>query len=588
MNCINIEKAMNVSLDLAEADILIKNINLVNVMTKQIENVNVLISETLVVKIDYNKTTTKAKTTIDGTNKYLIPGLIDAHTHIEMSLLSPKVFSDVVLSHGTTAAILDMHDICNVSSESMYHFAKELIQTKLKSSLMIPPCVPASPKLETAGGEMNLSELKKINDLLNIKGIGETMDFNRVIGKEEEILKMLDWANKNDYIIDGHCPGLVGNELQAYMTTGINSDHESSSLEEMLEKYKLGMKVIIRRGSINEPVPANIFIDNILETSNILLSTDGCLYLDDLLNKGQMIFALRQIISEGVDQITAIQMATINVARAYRLDNKIGSISPGKIADMLIVNDLKDLEISNVIVNGEIFKLEKNKYYEYYNYPKNILNSVKTRELSINDLRIKSNNINSYGTTKVNVIGVTDTQVVTSKFIDEVNVSKGFIDINTDKDIIKVVVLDRFGKNGDISVGLINGFGLESGAFGGTNGQDSQNMVVVGTNDNDILKVINELKNIQGGIVLVNNGEILSSISLPIGGIMATINPWLLNDELNSMSKKMQKLGCSMKNPYFALSLMITCAVIPELKMTNMGLVNANLGEFTSLEIQEV
>ena len=587
MNYLSMKKAMEVSEGKAEGDILITNINLVNVMTKKVEKANILIAEGLIVNVDFNlkDSSKQAKMIINGDDKYLIPGLIDAHTHIEMSLLSPKAYADAVLSHGTTAALLDMHDICNVSVESMYYFAKELVDTKLKSFLMIPPCVPATPELETAGGEMNLEELRKINELLDIKGIGETMDFNRVLNKEEEIIKMLSWAKDNNYPIDGHCPGLMGNELQAYMTAGVSSDHESGSLDEMLEKHRLGMKVILRRGSIDEPVRAGDFLDRIEETSNILLATDGCIYLDDLINNGHMIYALKQIISEGADPITAIQMATINVARAYGLDNKIGSISPGKIADMIIVDDLENLNILNVIVDGEVFTPDKNKSYEQYDYPESVLNSVKINNINLDDLKIKSNKVKGTGKTKGRIIDVTDTEVVTGEFIEEVNVIDGVIEPDTDRDILKVAVIDRFGKEGDMSLGLIRGFGLKSGAFGGTIGQDSQNLVVVGTNDNDILKVIEKLEKIQGGLVLVNNGQVISSIPLPIGGIMTTTNPWKLNNNLNNLSKEMQNLGCPMNYPYFALSLMITCAVIPELKMTNKGLVDANLGKFVPLEI---
>ena len=584
MNYKSLKKVMDVAEGNAKADILVKNVNLVNVATKEIEKADVSISEGIIARVGLSKdnnSTYEAENIIDGEGKYLIPGLIDAHTHIEMCFLSPSAYADAVLQQGTTGAVLDMHDVCNVSIESMHYFAKEIATTPLKGYLMIPPCVPATPNLEDAGAEMDLEELKKAVKLPNIKGIGETMDFNRVLEREKEIISMLAWAKEQGYRIDGHCPGLRGDSLQAYAAAGIISDHESGNIEEMLEKYRLGMKVILRRGSIEEPVKAGDFVNQLKDTTNVMLATDGCIYLDDILNKGHMIHALREIISEGVDPVTAIQMATINVARTYGMEHEVGIIAPGRYADMVLVDNLKDLNILCVIANGQKIEIDKNKVYPEYDYPSSVLNSVTLDNITAQDLEIKAPI--DEGEIIVKVIGVNDKEVVTKELHETVKVSQGKIVADTSKDILKVAVIDRYHDQGLKTVALVKGFGLKQGAFGGTIGQDSQNLIVVGANDNDMVRVIDALREIQGGVVVANNGQVVSKVWLPIAGIMSRLNPWKLNSEFESLHKTLKELGCEMRNPSFALSLMITCAVIPELKMTNRGLVDANKGEFVSL-----
>lgn len=586
MKCEDLRKIMDVSEGKLEGDIVIKNVNHVNVVTKEIERSDIVICGDTIASVRLSKEDSNhvGKIIIDGEGKYLIPGLIDAHTHIEMSFLSPSAFAEAVLEQGTTGAVLDMHDICNVSIEAMEHLAKEISTTELKSYLMIPPCVPATPELEDAGGIMKLDDLMKATKLPNIKGIGETMDFNRVLNRESEIISMLSWAKENGYRIDGHCPELRGDSLQAYISAGITSDHESGSIDEMMEKYRLGMKIILRRGSIAEPVRAGDFVDLLKDTSNVMLATDGCIYLDDILNKGHMIYALRQIISEGVDPITAIQMATINVARAYGMEHRVGLIGPGRCADMILVDNLEDLNVLSVIANGKIFKSDEGKEINNYEYPNSVLNSVNISNVSIKDFEILSPS--QEDEVVVRIIGVNGKEVVTKEIHEKMNPIDGKIYSDTNRDILKVAVFDRYHGDGKRTVGLVRGFGLKEGAFGGTIGQDSQNLIVVGANENDMLKVVEALKEQQGGIAVVNNGEIISSIRLPIGGIMSQLNPWKLNNEFKELNVKLRNMGCEMDNPSFALSLMITCAVIPELKMTNQGLVDANKGEFISMFVK--
>ncbi len=576
---------MDVAQGKAPADLLIRNAQMVNVFTKQIEAVDVAIAADTIAwigKISDAKPR-PAAVIYDAAKKFLIPGLIDAHSHIEMSFMSAVPYAKTVISHGTTAAILDMHDVCNAGLKCMHSFAREAATTPLKSFLMIPPCVPGTPTLEEAGANMTLADIKEAIELPNAWGIAETMDFNRVLERENEMLSILAWARQQNLRIDGHCPELVGDDLQAYMALGILSDHESVTLEEMLEKYRLGMKVILRRGSLEEPVRAGDFVARLADTSNVLLATDGCIFLDEMLDNGHMNRALKAIVSEGVDPVTAIQMATINVARAYGIDHKIGSIAPGRQADLVIVNDLTDFDIEAVFIEGKQFDLNT-VTIPPYPYPNEVLNTIKLAEVGPEDFKIKTPL--AAGEVKVRVMTIIEGTVATCEEHEYLPVENGFLQTDISRDLLKVAVFDRYQESGHHALGIVRGFGFTKGAFGGSVGQDSQNLVVVGTNDEDMALVVNTIREMQGGIAAAADGKVIARVKLPIAGIMSDIEPRELQQEFKKLHESLADIGSKLNNPSFNLSLLLTCAVIPELKITNRGLVDALSGQFVPLFLE--
>jgi len=525
-----------------------------------------------------------AKAVYDAGGKYLIPGLIDAHCHIEMSFMSPIPFVKTILSHGTTAAVLDMHDVCNAGIECMHSFAWELAQTPLNVILMIPPCIPGTPTLEEAGAEMTLKDVQDAMRLPNAWGIAETMDFNRVLDQEPEIMSILAWGREQNLRIDGHCPELVGDDLQAYIAAGILTDHESVSLPEMLEKYRLGMKVILRRGSLQEPVRAGDLVAALPDTTNLLLSTDGCIFLDDILDKGHMNRALQAIVSEGVDPITAIQMATINVARAYGVDHHIGSIAPGRRADLVLVSDLQNFDVEAVFLGGKKYDPETYSIPPY-NHPREVLNTVKMGEVSPETFQIKAPIAS--GEAEVRVMTIIAGTVATREEHERLPVVNGLLQPDVSRDLLKVAVFDRYREGGYHALGIVRGFGIKKGAFGGSVGQDSQNLVVVGSSDEDMALVVNTIREMQGGIVFAVDGQVVVKVSLPIAGIMSNIEPRELQRQFRELHQKLWEMGSKQDNPSFDLSLLLTCAVIPELKITNRGLVDALSGQFVPLLLEQ-
>lgn len=576
---------MDIARGKAPADLLIRNARVVNVFTKQVEDVEVAIGAGTIAwvgKPDPDKPR-PAAAVFDAGGKYLIPGLIDAHCHIEMSFMSPIPFAKTILAHGTTAAVLDMHDVCNAGIECMHSFALELAQTPLNVILMIPPCVPGTPTLEEAGAEMTLKDLQEAMRLPNAWGIAETMDFNRVLDQEPEIMSILAWSREQNLRIDGHCPELLGDDLQAYIAAGILTDHESVSLPEMLEKYRLGMRVILRRGSLQEPVRAGDLVAALPDTTNVLLSTDGCIFLDDILDKGHMNRALQAIVSEGVDPITAIQMATINVARAYGVDHHIGSIAPGRRADLVLVSDLQNFDVEAVFLGGKKYDPETYSIPPY-NHPREVLNTVKMGEVSPETFQIKAPIAS--GEAEVRVMTIIAGTVATREEHERLPVVNGLLQPDVSRDLLKVAVFDRYRKGGNHALGIVRGFGLKKGAFGGSVGQDSQNLVVVGSSDEDMALVVNTIREMQGGIVFAADGQVVAKVSLPVAGIMSSTEPRGLQRQFRELHQKLWDMGSKQDNPSFDLSLLLTCAVIPELKITNRGLVDALSGQFVPLLLE--
>ena len=310
------------------ADLLVTNGLVVNVFTRKIEEKDIAVVDGIIAGVYERGNGPEAVTVIDAQGQYIIPGLIDAHTHVEMAYVSGSAFAEAVLPWGTTTVVLDPHDTANVlGNYGINLLAQELEQTPLKVVLMTPPCVPSAPKYEDAGFEVTQESLSHSLNLPLMTGIAETMDFGRILDCEPEMMAILAFGREKGLLFDGHAPEVTGDDAMAYFGTGpIRTDHESVSVGEMLEKYGLGVHVIVRRGSLAEPASAGELVSQLADTSRLLLSTDGCINLSDLSAKGHMNFGLKQIVAEGVDPMIAVQMATINVARAYRVDHRVGAM----------------------------------------------------------------------------------------------------------------------------------------------------------------------------------------------------------------------------------------------------------------------
>lgn len=560
------------------ADIIVRNGMVVNVATREVLPWEVAIRGDRIIYLGPSAANIAQDAQIfDAQGQYVLPGLISAHDHTEMTLMSVVPFAEAVLPKGTTAVVLDPHDIVNVlGMRGLRLMVRESTRTPLKTYFVVPPCVPPT-SLEDGGCQVTLPDVIWGLKLPKTIGVAEAMDFRRVINREPEMVAILQWAQDNGIIIDGHCPEVRGDDLSRYTSLGpVRSDHESTSIAQQYEEIRLGMKVILRRGSVAEPKTAGELTRTIPDTSNMLLAVDGCISVEDILEHGHMLWAVRQLIAEGVHPLIAIQMGTINVARAYHLDHQIGLIAPGRLADLLLVDNLQELNLNRVMVNGRW--LEDKPLYPRYNFPPWARSTVKLPRVSCDDFEIPSVTNNQ----RVRVIEVVDGSLTTNELVVSMKPDLGFITADSENDILKVAVFERYG-NGTRSLGFVKGFGLKTGAFGGSIGQDSQNVVVVGTNDADMAVAVNSIGRINGGIVIVNNGNVVAQLRLPIAGIITDIPPQELAAERKMLTRVLHDMGCRLKDPIFTLSLLITLVVIPDLKMSNRGLVDVGKGVIVPL-----
>lgn len=578
------KRRMDVAHKEASADLLIRNANVVNVFLKQVIPGDVAVCDGHIAGIFPAGEGPEAEKVIDAKGEYLLPGLIDAHTHVEMCYASPVAFAEYALPWGTTTAVMDPHDTVNaMGNQGLKVLSKEFEATPMKILMMTPPCVPSAPALEDAGFEVTADSLKETCDLPLIHGIAETMDFTRVLGKEEEIMNILAFGRSKGMLIDGHAPEVRGEDAQAYFGTGpIRTDHESVTIEEMYEKYSLGVHVVIRRGSLAEPASAGELVKLLPDTSRLLLATDGCINVHDLVHKGHMNYALRQIVAEGVDPMTAIQMGTINVARAYRVDHRIGAIAPGYEADMLLVKDLTDFETTRVFCDGK--EIPRDLKLERMKYPESFLNSVKFTPLKPEDLRISAPE--GEDSVKVRVMRCVDQTLVTVYDEDTLEVKDGAVYSNTEKDILKGITLERYGRGKGYGLGLIRGYHMKNGAIAGSIGQDSQNIAAIGVSDEDICLAVNTIQKMQGGVVLVADGKVLATIPMPIFGIMSDKPLPELEKEFADLQKAYEGLGGTLTDAVFTLSLLVTLAVIPEGALSNRGLVDVANGQLLDVIIK--
>lgn len=519
---------------------------------------------------------------IDYTNKYIVPGLIDAHTHPELSLLSVVPFAEAVIPQGTTAVIIDCHDFVNVLGiKGLELLIEESNRTPLKSFFMVPPCVPSAIEFEDSGTTIGFEDVKRALSLPKVLGLAEVMDTHRVLEGEEGLQKIIQFAKDNNKIIDGHCPVLSAEDEEKYFKlSGAKTDHESTSVQEVLNKLNRSLWVYLRRTSLDHKCSyRRVFEEGV--NQRVMLCSDGCLTPEDILDSGHISAFVRELISEGIEPVEAIKAATINPATCYGIDNELGSVKKGKKADFLILSDLKEFEVETVFINGREITDAK---FTRLNFPPCSLNTVKFNIPSKSQLAIAiPEPLHDKEDVSVVIIKLERNSLLTKKMVCPMKNSSGFLEPDTSRDILKAVVMERYGLGIPPRAGFVSGFGLKEGAFGGSIGQDSQHIVVIGCNDGDILTVMEAIKENQGGIFYSRGNQILSRLELPIGGIMSSESPRKIAEKINNMNSVLWGNGCTVLAPYLILSLQITLPVIPELKLTNRGLLDVNKRRFINL-----
>ncbi len=545
------------------ADIVIKNGKIIDVFNLDIIEGDVAISEGMIIGIGNYE----GNITIDAQGRYISPAFIDSHVHIESSMVTPREFSKLVVPHGVTTVITDPHEIANVAgSKGIKFMLDDSVHLPLDVMVMLPSSVPATP-FENAGAVLHAEDLKPFYKHPRVLGLAEVMDFPSVRDYSPDMINKLADAVAGNALIDGHAAGLDETGINIYRTAGISTDHECTNAEEALERLRRGMYLLIREGSVAKDLKSLIPVVNERNARRCLFCTDDK-HLDDLLVEGSVDHNVRLAIQEGLDPLLAIQMASLNAAECYQLKRK-GAIAPGYKADFLLLDNLENVEIYQVYKDGKLAAEQgvcAASFLAHETETDTLMDSVHTAALTQGHFSITMTNPLAH------VIGIIPNSLVTKHLIEEVNVQNAQFIPSIEKDQLKLAVIERHHHTGNIGLGIVKGFGLTSGAIATTIAHDSHNIVAVGTNDDDMLYAVEELKRLQGGITIVQNQQTIASLSLPIGGLMTNQPFGQVNESLHKLDAALKQIGASQAfNPLLTLSF-LSLPVIPELKLTDKGL----------------
>jgi len=572
----------------AHADLVIKNGTLVNVLSGElIEQVDVAVAAGRIAFVgDADHTIGEQTTVIDAAGRYIAPGLLDGHMHVESTMLSVTEFARAALSTGTTGIFMDPHEIANVfGSEGVRLMHEEGQQLPLKVFTTFPSCVPATMDLEDAGASLSVQDIRAGMQWNNVVGLGEVMNFPGVVFGDPQMCGEIEATIEAGKTVTGHFPSDDDRMLQAYLNAGVTSDHETVTREQGLQKVRLGMHLMIREGSAWHDVKEVIKIvtEDKVNTSNISLVTDD-VNPQTLVELGHLNHVVRRAIEEGVDPVTAIQMATINVARYFRMDQDLGSIAPGKCADILLIDDLRRVVPSTVITDGQViydqgqYTVELPKFV----YPEHILNSMNVkRALTADDFKLASRG--TADKTEVNVIGAIENSARTEKRKAVLPVVDGIIQPDLQQDVIRLACIERHHGTGQISNAFTRGFQIKSGAVASTVAHDSHNLIVMGVSEEDMAFAANELVRIGGGTIVVRGGKVLAQVPLAIAGLMSEKSLQEVVQEVTQLDEAWKEIGCPLNAPFMTFSL-IALPVIPEIRITNRGL--ADVTQFKLIDVE--
>ena len=502
-------------------------------------------------------------------NDYIMPGFVDAHIHIESSMLVPSEFAKIAVTHGTVATVSDPHEIANVLGiEGVEFMIDNGNKVPFKFNFGAPSCVPAT-QFESAGAIIDSEGIKTLLQKKEIKYLAEMMNYPGVLFNDEEVMKKIAWAKHFDKPIDGHAPGLRGDDISKYISAGISTDHECFTYEEGLEKLQKGMKVIIREGSAAKNFEAliNLLPDHF---ENVMFCSDDK-HPDDLLVNHINNLCARAI-DKGIDLFKVLQVACINPVNHYNLE--VGTLQIGDPADFIVVEDLVNFKTNQTYIDGELVFTEGVSKIE--TVPFKVLNNFNTSEKSISDFRFESTS------KKIRVIEALEGELVTNQVIENSLIENGNLVSNINSDVLKMTVVNRY-QNQKPAIAFIKNFGLKEGAIASSVGHDSHNIIAVGTSDEEICKAVNLLIETRGGICAISNKE-EKVVSLPVAGIMSDQNGETIGKEYAQLDKMAKEMGCTLNAPYMTLSFM-ALLVIPSLKLSDKGLFNGSKFEFTSVAI---
>ncbi len=524
---------------------------------------------------------------IDAGGRYLVPGLCDAHMHVESGMLTVTQFARAVIPHGTTSMFIDPHEIANVlGMEGVRLMHDEAAGLPINVFVQMPSCVPSAPGLENAGAELGVEDVRDAMTWPNIVGLGEVMNFPGVATGDPKMMGEIAATKDAGKTVGGHyaSPDL-GPPFHAYVAGGPADDHEGTREEDAIARVRQGMRAMLRLGSAWYDVASQItaVTKRGLDPRNFILCTDDC-HSATLVHDGHMNRVVRHAIDEGLDPVVALQMATLNTACHFGMERELGSITPGRRADFLIVSDLPKLEIDAVYARGELasdhdgIKLSMPEF----TYPDHVRNTVNMKgDLEAADFKIEA----PYEASKVvaRVIGVVENQAPTKALERELTVRNGEVQMDREADVCQIAIVERHRATGAVTNCFVSGFGYNKNcAVAATVAHDSHHMIVVGTDHNDMALAANRLREVQGGVAVFNEGKELALVNLPIAGLMSDELPGLVAAKADQMVQAMVEMGCTLNNAYMQHSL-LALVVIPELRISDIGLVDVRRFEKVEL-----
>jgi adenine deaminase len=526
---------------------------------------------------------------IEAGGRYLVPGLLDGHMHVESSMLTVTEFVRAVLPHGTTGMFIDPHEIANVFGlKGVKLMAGEAARQPAHLWVQVPSCVPSASGFETPGAELSLEDVREALTWPGVIGLGEMMNFPGVANGDEKMLAEMEATRQAGKVIGGHyaTPDL-GPAFHAYAAGGPEDDHEGTRLEDAVARVRQGMRPMLRYGSAWHDVAEGIraITENKLDPRHFILCSDDC-HASTLVDEGHMDRVIRHAIQQGLAPMAALQMATINTAEHFGVSREVGMIAPGRRADILLVEDLNDFQAGLVIVDGRVAAENCTLLVDLpkVEYPEWVTHSVRLkRPLAANDFRIPVEGQMSRA--RVNVIGVIENQAPDRHLRLNAPINAGEVHTDLQRDLAKAAVVERHHGSGRIQVGLVSGFGFDRPcAIASTVAHDCHQMVIVGTDEQDMALAANTLAEAGGGQVVVQSGQVIGLVELAIGGIMSTETAERVARKANGILQGFRACGCKLNNPNMQLSL-LALVVIPELRITDKGLVDGT--NFTFLPVIE-
>lgn len=555
-----------------KADLVLKNARIVNVLSEEIYEGDVAISDGVIAGVgnDYH-----GVEEIDVKGAYVSPSFIDGHVHLESSMLMPSEFAKMVVPSGTTTVVADPHEISNVMGLQGISFMREATKNlPLDVYMTLPSCVPAT-SLETSGVDLNSYDLALLIDAPWVLGIAEMMNFPGVINCDGSVLSKVRLGLEKHKRVDGHAPHLSGKDLNAYVAAGIRSDHECTTVEEAVEKLRLGMYLMVREATGARDLEPLLPVLKNLNTRKCIFVTDDRHPKHLAKHISRMV---KKAVKNGVDPIKAIQMASLNTAEYFNLAD-LGAIAPGYRADIAVFKNLENFEPLMVFKNGKLAAKDGKMVIDTDNLkPPALRGSVNIKYLYREDLQIKA----LQGKTTAKVINVIPKQLITKQTLETIKTQNDLAVSDVENDILKIAVIERHKATGNIGLGFVKGFGLKSGAIASTVAHDSHNMIVIGTNDEDMYLAAVELVKSQGGKIIVQNGKTLAHLKLPVAGLMSDKTALEVQKDIEALDKAAKQIGCKIDEPFMSMAF-LSLSVIPEIKITDKGLIDVNSFEVTDL-----